>query len=75
MSTAARRQHALSAMDRFERLRVFLDSALLNPPATPDAALLSRLQLKLERARPAFLDFLDTPGKDAKQREQLNKGT
>ena len=62
-------------MDRFQRLRTFLDSALLNPPAEPDAALLSRLQLKLERARPAFLDFLDTPGKDAKQREQLNKGT
>ncbi|GAA5979980.1 hypothetical protein JCM10908_001488 [Rhodotorula pacifica] len=62
-------------MDRFQRLRTFLDSALLNPPAEPDAALLSRLQLKLERARPAFLDFLDTPGKDAKQREQLNKGS
>jgi len=32
------------------------------------------LQLKLERARPAFLAFLDTPAKDSKQREQLNKG-
>lgn len=64
----------LRAMDRFQRLRTFLDSVLLNPPSAPDAALLSRLQLKLERARPAFLDFLDTPGKNTQQREQLNKG-
>lgn len=70
----ASRSPLCAAMDRFQRLRTFLDSALLNPPAEPDAALLSRLQLKLERARPAFLDFLDTPRKDAKQREQLNKG-
>ncbi|BGP04990.1 hypothetical protein JCM10049v2_000792 [Rhodotorula toruloides] len=67
--------HRSPAMDRFQRLHAYLESTLANPPSQPDPAVLSRLQLKLERARLAFIDLLDTPPKDAKQREQLNKGS
>ncbi|KPV78555.1 uncharacterized protein RHOBADRAFT_51011 [Rhodotorula graminis WP1] len=62
-------------MDRFQRLHRFLQHALSNPAPAHDPQVLAKLQLKLERARPAFLAFLDTPAKDAKQREQLNKGS
>ncbi|BGP12970.1 hypothetical protein JCM10213_006609 [Rhodosporidiobolus nylandii] len=62
-------------MDRFQRLHVLLETTLANPPPSPDPSVLSRLQLKLERARPLFLAFLDTPGKDAQQRQQLEKGS
>lgn len=61
-------------MDRFQRLHRFLQHALSNPAPAQDPQVLAKLQIKLERARPAFLAFLDTPTKDAKQREQLNKG-
>lgn len=59
-------------MDRFQRLAAFLESTIANPSSSPD---LARLQLKLERCRPALLDFLDTPAKDQQQRQQLEKGT
>ncbi|GAA5989348.1 hypothetical protein JCM11641_002770 [Rhodosporidiobolus odoratus] len=62
-------------MDRFQRLHAFLESTLANPSTQPDPSVLSKLQLKLERARPAFLDFLDTPPKDSNQRQQLDKGS
>lgn len=56
--------------DRFQRLHKFLQNTLANPSA--DAVPVA--QLKLERARSAFLDFLDVPAKDQKQRDQLQKG-
>ncbi|BGP36830.1 hypothetical protein JCM10449v2_000732 [Rhodotorula kratochvilovae] len=62
-------------MDRFQRLHRFLQHALANPAPAQDAQVLAKLQRKLERARPAFLAFLDTPQKDQKQREQLNQGS
>ncbi|GAA5994814.1 Nup192p [Rhodotorula paludigena] len=57
--------------DRFQRLHKFLQNTLANPSA--DAVPVA--QLKLERARSAFLDFLDVPAKDQKQRDQLQKGS
>ncbi|KAK4058181.1 hypothetical protein OIO90_000920 [Microbotryomycetes sp. JL221] len=60
-------------MDRFQRLQAFLESVLASP--ANDSALLSKLQLKLERARPHLLDLLDDPPKDAKERQQLDKGS
>ncbi|GAA5831477.1 hypothetical protein JCM11251_004037 [Rhodosporidiobolus azoricus] len=62
-------------MDRFQRLATYLETTIANPPTQPDPSVLSKLQLKLERARPAFLSFLDTPAKDAQQRQQLEKGS
>ncbi|GAA6062083.1 hypothetical protein JCM10212_006506 [Sporobolomyces blumeae] len=62
-------------MDRFQRLHTYLETTLANPPSQPDSQVVSKLQLKLERARPTFLDFLDTPGKDQQQRQQLEKGS
>ncbi|GAA5853541.1 hypothetical protein JCM8547_002499 [Rhodosporidiobolus lusitaniae] len=62
-------------MDRFQRLATYLETTVANPPAFPDPSVLSKLQLKLERARPAFLDLLDTPAKDQSQRQQLEKGS
>ncbi|GAA5892450.1 hypothetical protein JCM6882_005619 [Rhodosporidiobolus microsporus] len=62
-------------MDRFQRLVTYLETTIANPPAQLDPSVLSKLQLKLERARPAFLAFLDTPAKDAQQRQQLEKGS
>lgn len=61
-------------MDRFQRLAAFLESTIANPPSSPDPSVFSKLQLRLERARPAFLNLLDTPGTDAQQRQQLEKG-
>ncbi|GAA6005529.1 hypothetical protein JCM10207_005238 [Rhodosporidiobolus poonsookiae] len=62
-------------MDRFQRLHTFLESTLANPPPHPDPAVLNKLSLKLERARAALLDFLDTPAKNPQQRQQLDKGS
>ncbi|GAA5896324.1 Nup192p [Sporobolomyces salmoneus] len=59
-------------MDRFSRLHNYLETTLANP-AAPDTV--SKLQVKLERARPALLDFLDTPAKNQQQRQQLEKGS
>ncbi|GAA5985830.1 hypothetical protein JCM5350_006906 [Sporobolomyces pararoseus] len=58
-------------MDRFSRLHTYLETILANP----DPQTVSKLQVKLERARPAFLDFLDTPTKNTQQRQQLEKGS
>ncbi|KAI5480028.1 nuclear pore complex protein Nup205 [Pseudohyphozyma bogoriensis] len=57
-------------MDRFARLHAFLEDVLANPPED-----VSRLQLKLERARPLFLSLLDTPAKNAQERATLEKGS
>ncbi|GAA5919036.1 hypothetical protein JCM1841_003712 [Sporobolomyces salmonicolor] len=62
-------------MDRLQRLHIFLETTLANPPDHHDPEVLSKLQLKLERARPALLNFLDTPQKDPQQRQQLEKGS
>jgi len=61
-------------MDRFHRLHTYLETTLANPPSQQDSQAVSKLQVKLERARPAFLDFLDTPAKNQQQRQQLEKG-
>lgn len=61
-------------MDRFGRLHTYLETVLANPPASQDSQAVSKLQVKLERARPAFLEFLDTPAKSSQQRQQLEKG-
>lgn len=60
-------------MDRFVRLHSFLEACLTQ--AEPDPSTLSKLQTKLERARPLFLDLLQTPPKDPKERQKLDKGT
>lgn len=60
------------AMDRFERLHSFLEDILANPQDDP--SIVAKLQLKLERARPLFLALLDTPPKEPKERQQLEKG-
>lgn len=62
-------------MDRFQRLHAFLETLLANPIQQDPAAAVSKLQLKLERARPAFLELLDTPPKSHKERQELEKGT
>ncbi|GAA5862929.1 hypothetical protein JCM1840_002329 [Sporobolomyces johnsonii] len=62
-------------MDRLQRLQVFLETTLANPPDHHDPEVLSKLQLKLERARPTLLNFLDTPPKDPQQRQRLEKGS
>ncbi|KAM0793089.1 hypothetical protein ACM66B_000571 [Microbotryomycetes sp. NB124-2] len=61
-------------MDRFQRLQALLESVLASP-GTQDAGVLSKLQLKLERARPHLLDLLDHAPKDTKQRQQLEQGS
>ncbi len=58
-------------MDRFSKLEVFLAELLANP--NPDSALVSQLQLQLERARPEFKQLLTLPPKNPKEREELNK--
>ncbi|SCZ90945.1 BZ3500_MvSof-1268-A1-R1_Chr1-3g02408 [Microbotryum saponariae] len=58
-------------MDRFVRLSSFLENCLANP----EPSLVSKLQLKLERARPALLDLLDLVPKSSTERHQLEKGT
>ncbi|GAA5922074.1 uncharacterized protein JCM15063_003177 [Sporobolomyces koalae] len=62
-------------MDRFRRLHTYLETILANPPPPQDSQAVSKLQVKLERARPAFLELLDTPGKNQAQRQQLEKGS
>lgn len=61
-------------MDRFARLHAYLETTLANPPLPQDTQAVSKVQVKLERARPSFLDFLDTPAKNQQQRQQLEKG-
>lgn len=58
-------------MDRFSKLEAFLAELLANP--SPDSALVSQLQLQLERARPNLKQLLNLPPKNPKEREQLNK--
>ncbi|KDE08259.1 hypothetical protein MVLG_01525 [Microbotryum lychnidis-dioicae p1A1 Lamole] len=58
-------------MDRFVRLSSFLENCLANP----DPSLVSKLQLKLERARPALLDLLDLVPKSSTERQQLENGS
>ncbi|SCV68829.1 BQ2448_950 [Microbotryum intermedium] len=58
-------------MDRFVRLSSFLENCLANP----DPSLVSKLQLKLERARPALLDLLDVVPKNNAERQQLEEGS
>ncbi|KAK4054774.1 hypothetical protein OIV83_000698 [Microbotryomycetes sp. JL201] len=60
-------------MDRFQRLQALLESVLASP--TGEAGVLNKLQLKLERARPHFLDLLDHAPKNATERQQLEKGS
>lgn len=61
-------------MDRFQRLHAFLETILANPLQDDPGRMISKLQLKLERARPAFLDLLDAPPKVKEQRQQLEQG-
>ncbi|GAA5875841.1 hypothetical protein JCM16303_004016 [Sporobolomyces ruberrimus] len=63
------------SMDRFARLHAYLETTLANPPSPQDTQAVSKVQVKLERARPSFLDFLDTPAKNQQQRQQLEKGS
>lgn len=58
-------------MDKFRELASFLEDCLANP----DSTTLSRLQHKLEGARPTFLALLDILPKNAKQRERIGSGT
>lgn len=60
-------------MNRFAKLSAFLENVLANP-SLEDSTQLSKLQIKLEKARPHLLELLDTPPKDPKQRQQLEKG-
>lgn len=57
-------------MDQFARLAIYLEDVVHNPNVD-----LSKLQLKLERARPAFLSLLNTPPKNQKERAALEKGS
>ncbi|KAL8292911.1 hypothetical protein RQP46_000605 [Phenoliferia psychrophenolica] len=57
--------------DQFARLHELLEDCIANPdqPHTP----LATIQRDLERARPTFLNLLDTPPKDAAQRSLLEQ--
>lgn len=58
-------------MDRFTKFELFLAELLANPE--PEQAVVSQLQLKLERARPQLVNLLKVEPKNQQQRERLLK--